>query len=68
MTTDTTAADAMTKALDAIHDEATRILSLVPSGSHELSGGLQLMKENYSLEGVQQIFHDILNDLNLRSE
>lgn len=27
--------------------------------------GLQLMKENYSLEGVQQIFHEILNDLEL---
>ena len=36
-------ADAMSKALDAIHEEASRILSLVPAGAHDVSGGLQLI-------------------------
>jgi hypothetical protein len=36
-------ADAMSKALDAIHEEASRILNLVPAGAHDVSGGLQLI-------------------------
>ena len=35
--------ESMAKALDAIHDEASRILNLVPTGAHELTGGLQLI-------------------------
>ncbi len=36
-------ADAMSKALNAIHDEASRILKLVPAGASDVSGGLQLI-------------------------
>jgi hypothetical protein len=43
VTQETTTAEAMSKALDAIHDEAVRILSLVPSDAHEINRGLQLI-------------------------
>lgn len=36
----------MNKAFEAIHDEASRLLSLIPSSAHnahDLSGGLQLI-------------------------
>ncbi len=35
--------DAMNQALDAIHEEALRILNLVPAGAYDVSGGLDLI-------------------------
>lgn len=35
--------DAMNQALDAIHEEASRILNLVPADAYDVSGGLGLI-------------------------
>ncbi len=52
-------ADAMSKALDAIHEEASRILNLVPAGAHDVSGGLQLIislaRYKHDIRSVEEV-------------
>ena len=51
--------EAMNKAFEAIHDEASRLLSLVPSNADDLSGGLQLImslaRYKHDVRSVEEI-------------
>lgn len=59
MTQETTTAETMSKVLDIIHDEAVRILSLIPSDARELNGGLQLIislaRYKHDIRSVEEI-------------
>jgi hypothetical protein len=52
-------ADATSKAFDAIHEEALRILKLVPADAHDVSGGLELIislaRYKYDIRSVDEI-------------